>query len=63
MAVNMSRMVRTITPGPASALPIIVCVLPEPVAPYANTVALYPLITLSISAFAVPSYTSVCVAD
>ena len=40
---------RTITPAPPAVEPTIVCVFPEPVAPYASTVALRPLTTSSIS--------------
>jgi hypothetical protein len=38
-----------------------VCVFPQPVAPYAKTVALYPSSTLSSRGFVVASYTSLCV--
>jgi hypothetical protein len=38
-----------------------VCVFPQPVAPYAKTVALYPSNTLSSRGFVVASYTSPCV--
>jgi hypothetical protein len=40
---------------------VIVCVFPQPVAPYAKTVALYPCSTLSSSGLVVDSYTSLCV--
>jgi hypothetical protein len=48
------------TPG-VDSFPIIVNVLPLPVAPYANTVALMPLSVASTHRFAVASYTSSCV--
>lgn len=45
----------------AIATYVMVCVFPQPVAPYAKTVALYPSSTLSKSGFVVASYTSPCV--
>ncbi len=54
---NSRSTARTITPGPAVVLPIIVCVLPAPVAPYAKTVAGQPRRTPSISGRVVASKT------
>ena len=54
---NTSRRLKIIKPG-SPARPTIVCVLPEPVAPYAKTVAFTPESTPRTSGFAVPSYTS-----
>jgi hypothetical protein len=48
-------------PSVLIATHVIVCVFPQPVAPYANTVALYPSSTLSSRGFVVASYTSPCV--
>ena len=44
-------------------MPIIVCVLPDPVAPYANTVQFIPLTTPDIKPRPVASYTSAFVAS
>ena len=57
----MSASESNIMPGSRSS-PTIVCVLPDPVAPYAKTVPLRPFNTPSIKIFPVFSYTSLLVA-
>mmetsp|Transcript_18820 Transcript_18820/g.61478 ORF Transcript_18820/g.61478 Transcript_18820/m.61478 type:complete len:208 (-) Transcript_18820:210-833(-) len=52
-----SRSASTITPG-AEDVPVIVCVLPAPVAPYAKTHALCPSYTDLTSGAALAAYTS-----
>ena len=54
---NRSLIARGITPGAASS-PIIVNVLPEPVAPYAKHAPLYPSSTARTVRFTVASYTT-----
>lgn len=50
-------------PSPCRSEPIMVWVLPAPVAPYANTVVLYPSKTAGICGLAVRSNTCACVAS
>ena len=59
---KMSRSDNTIRPG-SVASPTIVCVFPEPVAPYANTVALVPRSTPAMCGKTVPAYTCSFVAS
>ena len=58
---KMSANESSIMPGSRSS-PTIVCVLPDPVAPYAKTVPLRPFNTPSIKTLPVFSYTSLFVA-